>query len=125
MNQELRVLAVGAAGPTAGLVVPELLKRQVSVRGFVHKEEDVATVQKLGLQDIVVGDMTDTAAVTKALSGMDALFYIPPAALDDEAAGRQTVCLSRKTGRSATRCVFVGQSPCVKCAGEPCCKSTC
>jgi hypothetical protein len=34
------ILAVGAAGPSAGLVIPELLKRGASVRGFVHTSED-------------------------------------------------------------------------------------
>jgi len=43
----LKVLAVGAAGPSAGLVLPELLKQKASVRAFVHKEEDKSHVGKL------------------------------------------------------------------------------
>ena len=44
-HDPLKVLAVGAAGPSASLVVPELLKRNVSVRAFVHKQEDEPIVR--------------------------------------------------------------------------------
>jgi hypothetical protein len=36
---EIKVLTVGAAGPTAKLVIPELRTRGAFVRGLVHKEE--------------------------------------------------------------------------------------
>ena len=95
----LKVLAVGAAGPSASLVVPELLKRKVSVRAFVHKQEDRATVQKLGVADIAVGELSDAAAVAKALEGVDAVFYIAPAALENEAeVGKQFVAIARQAG---------------------------
>ena len=84
-SKQLRVLAVGAAGPSAGLVVPELLKRGVSVRGFVHKPEDQQALAEKGVTEVVVGELSDIKAVTKALEGMEAVFYIPPAALENEA----------------------------------------
>ena len=85
-HNPLKVLAVGAAGPSASLVVPELLKRYVSVRAFVHKQEDEPIVEKLGVTDTVVGELSDATAVAKAVEGMDAVFYIAPAFLPDEAA---------------------------------------
>ena len=98
-HNALKVLAVGAAGPSASLVVPELLKRNVSVRAFIHKQEDQAIVQKLGISDIVVGELSDAAAVAKATEGMDAVFYIAPAALENEAeVGKQFVAVAKQAG---------------------------
>jgi len=95
-HNALKVLAVGAAGPTASLVVPELVKRSVSVRAFVHKQEDEPIVRKLGVTDIAVGELSDAAAVAKALERMDAVFYIAPAALENEAeVGKQFVAAAK------------------------------
>lgn len=98
-GKRLKVLAVGAAGPSAGLVIPELLKRGVSVRGFLHTSEDEAIVHKLGVTDNVVGELSDASAVGRALQGMDAAFYIAPAVLDHEAeVGKQFVAAARQAG---------------------------
>lgn len=98
-SRTLKALAVGAAGPSASLVIPELLKRQVSVRAFVHKPEDEPTVQKLGVTDIVAGELSDATAVAKALAGMDAVFYIAPAALENEAeVGKRFVAAAKRAG---------------------------
>ena len=98
-HHALKVLAIGAAGPSASLVVPELLKRNVSVRAFIHKQEDQAIVQKLGISDIVVGELSDAAAVAKATESMDAVFYIAPAALENEAeVGKQFVAVAKQAG---------------------------
>ena len=99
IHNALKVLAVGAAGPSASLVVPELLKRNVSVRAFVHKQEDEPIVRELGVTDIVVGELSDATAVSKAVEGMDAVFYIAPAALENEAEiGKQFVMAAKQAG---------------------------
>ena len=98
-NKTLKVLAVGAAGPSASLVVPELLTRNATVRAFVHKPDDEQTVQKLGVTDIVVGELSDPKAVAKALEDIDAVFYIAPAALENEAeVGRRFVSAAQQAG---------------------------
>lgn len=98
-SKALKVLAVGAAGPSASLVVPELLKRSVSVRAFVHKEEDKPAVQKLGVTEVVAGELSNATAVAKALENIDAVFYIAPAALEHEAeVGKQFVAAAKKAG---------------------------
>ena len=98
-HNALKVLAVGAAGASASLVLPELLKRGVSVRAFVHKRENQATVQTMGVSDIGVGELCDAAAVTKALESIDAVFYIAPAALENEAeVGKQFVAAAKQAG---------------------------
>ena len=99
VGSALKVLAVGAAGPSASLVIPELLKRNVSLRGFLHKQEDEASAQELGVVDNVVGELSDVSAVARALEGMDAVFYIAPAFLENEAeVGRRFVAAANQAG---------------------------
>jgi len=98
-HNALKVLAVGAAGPSASLVVPELLKRNASVRAFIHKQEDESIVRRLGVTDTVVGELSDAPAVAKALEGIDAVFYIAPVALVNEAeVGKQFVAVAKQAG---------------------------
>jgi uncharacterized protein YbjT (DUF2867 family) len=61
------------------------------------------TVQKLGVTDIVVGELSDAAAVAKALEGIDAAFYIAPAALENEAeVGKQFASAAKQAGYGAS-----------------------
>ena len=95
----LKVLAVGAAGPAPGLVIPELVKRGAVVTGFVHKPEDENSARSIGVTSVVVGELSDASAVDHALTGMDAAFYISPATLENEAAvGKQFVSAAKAAG---------------------------
>jgi uncharacterized protein YbjT (DUF2867 family) len=77
-NSQLKVLTVGASGPAAGLLVPELRKRGVHIRGLVHEKADEQTALNHGAQEVVVGELNESSAVARALAGMDAVFYIAP-----------------------------------------------
>ena len=81
----LTVLAVGAAGPFAGLVVPELAKRGAKVRGLIRHPEQEAAVRAAGATEVALGDLTDPASVAAALEGVERVFYIAPAFLPDQA----------------------------------------
>ena len=80
-----RVLAIGAAGKFAGLIVPELVKRGVWVRGLVQNREQVDAVKARGAADVALGDLSDRASIDPALEGVDGVFYIAPAFLPNEA----------------------------------------
>lgn len=84
-NTNPTVLAVGASGKFAGLVVPELVKRGAKVRGLIRDEKHSAQVLRNGAQEIAIGDLSDRASLDAALQGVDAVFYIAPAFLPDEA----------------------------------------
>jgi len=79
------VLVIGAAGHFAGLVVPELYRRGVRVRGFVRKPEEGDAVLRNGAAEIAIGDLADRTSVQKALQGIRTVFYIGPQFLKDEA----------------------------------------
>jgi uncharacterized protein YbjT (DUF2867 family) len=79
------ILAVGAAGNHAGLVVPALAKRGAHVRGMINKSDQADLVKSAGAAEVVVGDLRDIASVNQALDGVQAVFYVAPAFLPDEA----------------------------------------
>lgn len=81
----MRTLVIGAAGHAAGEVVPALHSRGTWVRGMIRRDEQRALVQSRGAAETVLGDLRDRQAVDEAMAGMEAVFYIAPAFLHDEA----------------------------------------
>ena len=93
------VLAVGAAGPSAGLVVPELAERDAKVRGLVRDPKQADAVRERGASEVAVGDLTDRTSIDAALRGVDAVFYIAPAFMPDEAeVGKGVVDAAKRAG---------------------------
>jgi len=93
------ILAVGATGNFAGLVVPALAERGVKVRGLVRDATQGDAVRRLGATEIAIGDLRDEASLDAALKGVDAVFYIAPAFLPDEAEiGKGMVDLAERAG---------------------------
>lgn len=95
-NSRPKILAIGAAGQFAGYVVPALAARGAVVRGFVKDASLAQSVRSQGASEIAQGDLRDRSAVDAALCGVDSLFYIAPAFLQDEAdVGRSIVEAAR------------------------------
>ena len=78
------VLAVGAPGPFAGLVVPALKCQGAKVRGLVREAAQGDAVRAHGADEIVVGDLRHRSSLDAALIGVDSVFYIAPAFQPDE-----------------------------------------
>ncbi len=81
----MRVLAVGATGQFAGLVVPALAAKGVQVRGLVHDPAKADRVRELGADEAVAGDLRDPASIDAALTGVDGVFHVTPAFAPDAA----------------------------------------
>jgi uncharacterized protein YbjT (DUF2867 family) len=93
------VLAIGAAGKFAGMVIPELVKRGVHVRALIHDDNKERQVRHFGAAEVVVGDLGDRVAMDKALRDMNRVFYIAPAFLPQEAEiGRGVVAAAAQAG---------------------------
>lgn len=91
------VLAVGAGGKAAGLVVPALAERGARVRALLRRPDP--EVLRRGASEVVLGDLRDADSVRDALHGVDAAFYIAPAFIDDEAeVGRRFVAAAVEAG---------------------------
>jgi uncharacterized protein YbjT (DUF2867 family) len=100
MNQKPgTVLVVGSSGKFAGLVVPELAKRGVKIRGLVRKSSESDEVIEKGASEIAVGNLADPRSMNQALRGVDSVFYISPAFIPDEAEiGRANVKAAKDAG---------------------------
>lgn len=79
------VLAVGASGPNAGLVVPELIEQGVTVRALVRDDAGAGRARARGAQETVVGDLREPASLRAAVAGVDGVFHLGPAFAPDEA----------------------------------------
>ncbi len=71
------VLAVGAAGTCARLVVPELAKRGAHVRALIRDARHEETVRKNGAAEVVVADLADDVSIASALKGVAAVSTSP------------------------------------------------
>lgn len=79
----MKVLATGATGAYAGLVVPALVRRGIAVRALVHDPAKADLPRADGAQEVVQGDLGDPAGLTGVLRGVDGLFLITPAFAPD------------------------------------------
>lgn len=105
MTQSSKILAIGAAGRFAGLVVPELAKRGATVRAFVRRPKETEEARAHGAAEIAIGDLSDRSSLDAALVGIDSVFYIAPVFLQDEVEiGKQMV--SAATAAGVRRLVF-------------------
>jgi uncharacterized protein YbjT (DUF2867 family) len=103
----MRVLAIGATGQFAGLVVPALVAKGVRVRALVHDPAKQDQVREAGADEITVGDLRDPASVRSALDGVDGVFLIIPAfAADTVELGTGVVATAQAAG--VRRAVFSG-----------------
>ncbi|HEY0248253.1 MAG TPA: NmrA family NAD(P)-binding protein [Gryllotalpicola sp.] len=82
----MKVLTVGAAGESAGLVTRALAARDVEVRGLVQSDARADAARRNGASETAVADLNDAAALGRALEGVDAVFHIVPAFVPDEVA---------------------------------------
>jgi NAD(P)H dehydrogenase (quinone) len=93
------ILVTGAAGKTGWAVTEALLDRGTAVRAWVRRPAQVAGLQWLGVTDIVVGDMADTAVYQRAATGVRAIYHICPNMHPDEVAlGRTAIAAAQAAG---------------------------
>lgn len=81
----MKVLAVGATGKYASLVVPALVEQNVTVRALVHDPAKAAVPRASGAAETVEADLRDRASLDRALEGVDGVFHITPAFAPDSA----------------------------------------
>lgn len=75
----MKVLAVGATGRYARLVVPELKKRDITVRALLRDRRQESLARERGADEIAIGDLEDATSLREALRDVDGVFHIGPA----------------------------------------------
>ncbi|MFN2152589.1 MAG: SDR family oxidoreductase, partial [Anaerolineales bacterium] len=90
------ILVTGSAGKTGRAIIQALVKGGESVRVLAHRPDQVARLEALGVDDVLVGDMLDSASVTRAVQGIRAIYHIAPNVNpDEETIGRIIVDAAR------------------------------
>jgi NAD(P)H dehydrogenase (quinone) len=78
------ILVTGASGKTGRAVVSALADTGSSVRGLVHRTEQVVLLEEIGATDVVVGDIRDPVALEAVMAGIEACYHICPNVHPDE-----------------------------------------
>jgi uncharacterized protein YbjT (DUF2867 family) len=81
----MKVLATGATGKFAGLVVTALVSHGIDVRAVVHDPGKNGIPLGRGAGETVTADLGDPASLHAALDGVDGAFLITPAFAPDAA----------------------------------------
>lgn len=79
------ILVTGAAGKTGRAVIRTLAAGGCEVRGLVRRGEQVASLERLGATEVVVGDLRDRAEVDRAMIGARSCYHICPNVHPEEA----------------------------------------
>ncbi len=72
------ILVTGASGKTGRAIVSALADTGSSVRGLVHRTEQVTLLEEIGATDVVRGDIRDPAVLEAAMAGVEACYHICP-----------------------------------------------
>lgn len=93
------ILVTGAAGKTGRAVISALVSSGATVRALVHRLDQTPSVETLGVQDIIVGDMRSRDDLERAAAGVRAVYHIPPNVSPDEVLiGQVVIAAARSAG---------------------------
>ena len=90
----MKILVTGGTGKVGSEVIKALVKRNVSVRALVRKQ-DASTAMPEGIE-VSLGDLLDPVAVRKALDGVDKLYLLNAVVPDELTQGLIAYDLARK-----------------------------
>jgi NAD(P)H dehydrogenase (quinone) len=72
------ILVTSAGGKTGNVVIKALVARGAPVRAFVRSIAHEAALIAMGVNQVVVGEMDDANALSRAVQGADAIYHICP-----------------------------------------------
>jgi uncharacterized protein YbjT (DUF2867 family) len=99
------ILVTGAAGKTGQAVVRALAGRREPVRALIHRPDQAPSLQALGVEETLVGDLLDRAAIQRAAHGVRAVYHMAPNVSPDEIPMGQSV-ISASQSANVERLVF-------------------
>lgn len=90
---------VGATGRYAQFVLAELVQRGVGVRALVRSEQPAEVALRNGASEVTFGDLNEPESLAAAVTGVEGVFHIGPAFVEDEATiGVAMVDAARQAG---------------------------
>ena len=93
------ILISGAAGKTGLAVIQALLARQQPVRAFVRSLPQKELLERTGLAEVVIGDLTRSPDLVPAFDGVQKMLHICPNVHPDEVGiGAQVIEAAKQFG---------------------------
>jgi uncharacterized protein YbjT (DUF2867 family) len=93
------ILITGAAGKTGRAVIQALSGRGETLRALVHYPGQIQTVEALGVQEVLVGDLLSKSALDEAFQDARAVYHIPPnVSAEEETIGKNMIAAARSAG---------------------------
>jgi uncharacterized protein YbjT (DUF2867 family) len=74
------ILVTAANGNQGKLLIPKLLAANQSVRACVQSQASAKHLRALGVQDVVVGDISEPDVMAKAVRGAEKIYHVGPTA---------------------------------------------
>jgi uncharacterized protein YbjT (DUF2867 family) len=90
----MRILVTGGTGKVGSEVIKALVKRNVSVRALIRKQEASTTMPE-GVE-VSLGDLLDPVAMRKSLDGIDKLYLLNAVVADELTQGLIAYDLAKK-----------------------------
>jgi uncharacterized protein YbjT (DUF2867 family) len=72
------ILVTAGFGNQGKLLVPKLLAAGQQVRACVQSKSSAESLRALGVQDVVVGDISEPATMQRAVQGVDKIYHVGP-----------------------------------------------
>lgn len=72
------ILVTAAYGNQGRLLIPKLLAADLPVRACVQSQASARWLRALGVQDVVVGDVSESAVLAEAVRGVDKVYHVGP-----------------------------------------------
>ena len=72
------IVVTAANGNQGKLLVPKLLAAGATVRACVRSEASGALLRAAGVADVVVGDLSEPQSLTRAMAGVEKVYYVGP-----------------------------------------------
>ncbi|MCL5611033.1 MAG: NmrA family NAD(P)-binding protein [Chloroflexi bacterium] len=85
------ILVTGAAGKTGRAIIQALAKSGETVRALVHRHDQVSSINALGIDDVLVGDLLDQSVMEQTVQGIRAIYHIAPNVSPDEVTIGKTI----------------------------------
>ena len=99
MERTKPILVTGASGKTGRRVIAAIAKRGGIVRAFVRRAEVGPELRQGGASDVVVGDLTDSESLKRAVQGAAQVLHIcPPMHPQEDVIARNLINLCRDAG---------------------------
>jgi uncharacterized protein YbjT (DUF2867 family) len=99
MESRKPVLVTGASGKTGRRIVAAIAKRGGAVRALVRRAEVGPELRQTGAADVVIGDLTDSESLKRAVQGAGQVLHIcPPMHPKEDVIARTLIDLSKDAG---------------------------